>query len=127
MADGGKPTIDKENAQVFAQHFNKLFNNQLPLPCDPIVLDLIDQLPDLVHLAAPISLPKVCAALQRMANGKALGPSGITLDALKSMVWHDSSLEGDNPANDDAEYLGSVVHELLMDFWESKLDFKSWK
>eukprot|EP00957_Ditylum_brightwellii_P112679 8589449-Ditylum_brightwellii.AAC.1 len=43
------------------------------------------------------------------------------------MVWQDTSLEADNPANEDAEFLASVVHELLMDFWESKLDFESWK
>eukprot|EP00957_Ditylum_brightwellii_P143176 10909108-Ditylum_brightwellii.AAC.1 len=82
MADGEKATTDKENAQVFAEHFNKLFNNQLPLPCDPTVLDLIDQLPDYLHLATPITLPEVRAALQQMANGKALGLSGITSDAL---------------------------------------------
>eukprot|EP00957_Ditylum_brightwellii_P044625 3383433-Ditylum_brightwellii.AAC.1 len=85
MADGGKATTDKENVQVFEQHFKKLFNNQSPLPCNPTALDLIDQLPDFLHLATPISLSKVRAALQRMANGKAPAPSGITSDALKSM------------------------------------------
>eukprot|EP00957_Ditylum_brightwellii_P188440 14345374-Ditylum_brightwellii.AAC.1 len=85
MADGGKATTDKENVQVFAEHFNKLFNNQLPLPCDPTALDLIEQLPDFLHLATSITLPEVRAALQRIANGKAPGPSGITSDALKSM------------------------------------------
>eukprot|EP00957_Ditylum_brightwellii_P164357 12512445-Ditylum_brightwellii.AAC.1 len=89
MADGRKAKTDKENAKVFAQHFNKLFNNQSPLPCDPTTLDLINQLPESVHLAAPISLPEVRAALQWVANGKAPGPSGITSDALKSMVWRD--------------------------------------
>eukprot|EP00957_Ditylum_brightwellii_P151547 11541346-Ditylum_brightwellii.AAC.1 len=62
-----------------------------------------------------------------MANGKAPGPSGITSDALKSMVWCDSGLDEEDSANEDAEYLASVVHELLLDFWESKLDFESWK
>eukprot|EP00957_Ditylum_brightwellii_P180648 13761516-Ditylum_brightwellii.AAC.1 len=127
MADREKATTDKENAQVFAQHFNKLFNNQLPLPCDPTALDLIDQLPDFLHLATPITLLEVCAALQRMANGKAPGPSGTTSDALKSMVWCDSGLDKEDSANKDAEYLASVVHKLLLDFWESNLDFESWK
>eukprot|EP00957_Ditylum_brightwellii_P172415 13125970-Ditylum_brightwellii.AAC.1 len=58
MADGKKATTDKENVQVFAEHFNKLFNNQLPLPCNPTALDLIDQLPDFLHLATPITLPE---------------------------------------------------------------------
>eukprot|EP00957_Ditylum_brightwellii_P171330 13042569-Ditylum_brightwellii.AAC.1 len=116
IEDGRKAKTDEENAQAFAKHFNKLFNNQLPLPCDPTTLDLIDQLPDFTRLAAPISLQEVCAALQRMANGKAAGPSGITSDALNG-----------SPANADANFLASVIHDLLLDFWESNLDFESWK
>eukprot|EP00957_Ditylum_brightwellii_P121412 9259022-Ditylum_brightwellii.AAC.1 len=85
MADGKKATTDEEKAQVFAEHFNKLFNNQSPLPCDPTALDLLDQLPDFMHLPKPISIFKVRAALQRMVNGKAPGPSGITSDVLKAM------------------------------------------
>eukprot|EP00957_Ditylum_brightwellii_P112491 8576437-Ditylum_brightwellii.AAC.1 len=127
MADRKKATTDKKNAQVFAQHFNKLFNNQLPLPCDPTVLNFINQLPDFFHLATPISLSEVCAALQRMANGKAPGPSGITSDALKSMVSCDYGLDKEDSANKDAKYLASVAHELLLDFWESNLNFESWK
>eukprot|EP00957_Ditylum_brightwellii_P146892 11182742-Ditylum_brightwellii.AAC.1 len=85
MADGRKAKTDEENAQVFATHFDKLFNNKPPLPCDPTALDLIDQMPNFTCIAAPISLLEVRAALQRMANGKAPGPSGITFDALKAM------------------------------------------
>eukprot|EP00957_Ditylum_brightwellii_P156732 11929635-Ditylum_brightwellii.AAC.1 len=85
MDDRRKAKTDDKNAQVFAKYFNKLFNNQSPLPCDPTTLYLINQLPDFLHLAGLISLNKVCAALQRMANGKEAGPSGITSDALKSM------------------------------------------
>eukprot|EP00957_Ditylum_brightwellii_P065592 4974859-Ditylum_brightwellii.AAC.1 len=62
-----------------------------------------------------------------MANGKAPGPSSITSDALKSMVWCDFGPDVEASANEDAEYLASVVHELLLDFWESNLDFVSWK
>eukprot|EP00957_Ditylum_brightwellii_P034282 2600037-Ditylum_brightwellii.AAC.1 len=54
--DGRKAKTDKENMQVFAKQFNKLFNNQLPLPCNPTTLDLINQRPDYLHLADPISL-----------------------------------------------------------------------
>eukprot|EP00957_Ditylum_brightwellii_P164712 12540798-Ditylum_brightwellii.AAC.1 len=43
------------------------------------------------------------------------------------MVWRDTSLEEGNPANADADFLASVIHELLLDFWESNLDFESWK
>eukprot|EP00957_Ditylum_brightwellii_P011480 868064-Ditylum_brightwellii.AAC.1 len=127
IEDGRKSKTDEESAQVFAKHFNKLFNNQSPLTCNPIALDLIDQLPDFLHLTDPISLHKVRAALQRMANGKVAGPSGIASDALKSILWRDTSHEKDDPGNDDADFLAFVIHELLTDFWESKLDFESWK
>eukprot|EP00957_Ditylum_brightwellii_P068181 5175563-Ditylum_brightwellii.AAC.1 len=60
-----------------------------------------------------------------MANGKAPGPSGITSDALKAMVWRDTSLKEGNPANADADFLASVIHDLLMDLWKSNLDFES--
>eukprot|EP00957_Ditylum_brightwellii_P191507 14579765-Ditylum_brightwellii.AAC.1 len=64
-----------------------------------------------------------------MANGKAAGPSGVTPDALKAMVWREEGLEdgADELDNDDADHLASVIHSLLLDFWESKLDFESWK
>eukprot|EP00957_Ditylum_brightwellii_P055773 4226605-Ditylum_brightwellii.AAC.1 len=31
-SDGTMATTDNENAEVFCQHFNKIFNNQSPLP-----------------------------------------------------------------------------------------------
>eukprot|EP00957_Ditylum_brightwellii_P046625 3537886-Ditylum_brightwellii.AAC.1 len=63
-----------------------------------------------------------------MANRKATGPSGITSDALKSMVWREEGLsEEEESANNDADFLASVIHELLLDYWDSKLDFESWK
>eukprot|EP00957_Ditylum_brightwellii_P117656 8974773-Ditylum_brightwellii.AAC.1 len=33
----------------------------------------------------------------------------------------------DEGANDDADYLASVIHDMLVDFWRSALDFESWK
>eukprot|EP00957_Ditylum_brightwellii_P007708 582406-Ditylum_brightwellii.AAC.1 len=62
-----------------------------------------------------------------MANGKAAGPSGITSDALKSMLWRDKRLDANDSANDNADFLATVVHDLLTDFWENKLDSESWK
>eukprot|EP00957_Ditylum_brightwellii_P113898 8683063-Ditylum_brightwellii.AAC.1 len=52
-ADGTKAVTDKENAQVFCEHFSKLFDNQTPLPCDHSAIDLIKQHDDYTHLAAP--------------------------------------------------------------------------
>eukprot|EP00957_Ditylum_brightwellii_P116088 8856016-Ditylum_brightwellii.AAC.1 len=76
-------TTDNKNAEVFCKHFNRIFNNQSPLPCDETALDLIDDSPDFTHLEDAPSLTNVHAALHQMANGKAPGPSGVTSNALK--------------------------------------------
>eukprot|EP00957_Ditylum_brightwellii_P009610 724489-Ditylum_brightwellii.AAC.1 len=73
--DGTKATTDEENAEVFCEHFSRIFNNPNPLPCDLTALDLIQPCNDFTHLAAAPSLSEVTAALCRMANGKAPGPS----------------------------------------------------
>eukprot|EP00957_Ditylum_brightwellii_P190049 14468260-Ditylum_brightwellii.AAC.1 len=116
-ANGKKAKTDNENVQVFATHFNKLFNNQSPLSCNPTALDLIGHIQDFTHLEDPISLKEVRDALKRMANGKATGPSRITSNALKSMVWREDDLsEEEKSANDNADFLASVINELLLDF-----------
>eukprot|EP00957_Ditylum_brightwellii_P180197 13726196-Ditylum_brightwellii.AAC.1 len=61
-----------------------------------------------------------------MANGKAPGLSGITSDALKAMVWKEHQPE-DEYVNDDAEYLASAVHAMIVEFWTGGLDFQSWE
>eukprot|EP00957_Ditylum_brightwellii_P084460 6422676-Ditylum_brightwellii.AAC.1 len=43
------------------------------------------------------------------------------------MVWRDNDLPEDDSTNDNTDFLASVVHNLLTDFWESKLNFESWK
>eukprot|EP00957_Ditylum_brightwellii_P077079 5857960-Ditylum_brightwellii.AAC.1 len=103
-ANGEKAKTDKENAKVFADHFSKVFNNQNPLACDHSALDLIPQSPDFPFLATPLTLNKVKAALQCMANGKASGPSGVLSDALKSMVRCGNNAT-DETENEDAEFL----------------------
>eukprot|EP00957_Ditylum_brightwellii_P064203 4871778-Ditylum_brightwellii.AAC.1 len=83
--DGNKAVTDKENAEVFCEHFSCIFNNQNLLPCNLTALDLIRPCHDFTHLAAVPTLSEVSAAIRRMANGKAPGPTGITSDALKAM------------------------------------------
>eukprot|EP00957_Ditylum_brightwellii_P174125 13257482-Ditylum_brightwellii.AAC.1 len=90
-ANSEKAKADKENAKN-------------PLTCNHSALDLIPQSPDFPLLATPLTLDKVKAALQCMANGKAPGPSGMLLDALKLMVWCDNNAENETE-NEDAEFL----------------------
>eukprot|EP00957_Ditylum_brightwellii_P074644 5672124-Ditylum_brightwellii.AAC.1 len=92
-------TTDNKNAEAFCQHFEKIFNNQSPLPCDETALDLIKQSPNFTHLKDAPSLINVHAAVHLMANGKVPGPSGVTSNALKVMIW--TKHDPDNYANND--------------------------
>eukprot|EP00957_Ditylum_brightwellii_P136526 10411612-Ditylum_brightwellii.AAC.1 len=60
---GEKETTDEENAEVFAEHFCKVFNNPDPLPCNETALPFIP----------------TCLELP--------GPSGITSDAFCALVF----------------------------------------
>eukprot|EP00957_Ditylum_brightwellii_P140850 10729250-Ditylum_brightwellii.AAC.1 len=61
-----------------------------------------------------------------MVNSKAPGPSSITSDALKAMVWKEHWPEEES-VNDDAAYLASVVRAMIVEFWRGDLDFQSWE
>eukprot|EP00957_Ditylum_brightwellii_P130862 9982824-Ditylum_brightwellii.AAC.1 len=124
-SDGTMATTDNKNAETFCKHFNKIFNNQSPLPCDETALDLIDNSPDFTHLEDAPSLTNVRAALHRMANGKASGPSGVTSNALKAMIWTKHN-PGNDADNDNANCLTTVIHAILLDFWSKNTDFNSW-
>eukprot|EP00957_Ditylum_brightwellii_P007600 575379-Ditylum_brightwellii.AAC.1 len=125
-SDGTKATIDEENAEVFCEHFSCIFNNQNSLPCDLITLQFICPCNNFTHLANEPSLMEVTAALHCMANVKVPGPSSITSDALKVMMWKEQHPENKSN-NDDAEYLASVMHAMILEFWTRHLDFQSWE
>eukprot|EP00957_Ditylum_brightwellii_P091078 6934176-Ditylum_brightwellii.AAC.1 len=60
-----------------------------------------------------------------MANNKAQGPSGITSNTLKAMIWTKENPD-DDTQNNDANYLVNVLHAMIIDYWSGTLDFKSW-
>eukprot|EP00957_Ditylum_brightwellii_P158059 12031714-Ditylum_brightwellii.AAC.1 len=124
--DGTKAAMDEKNAKVFCEHFSHIFNNQTPLPCNLTALELICPCNYFTHLATAPSLPEVTATLCHMANGKAPGLSDITSNALKAMVWQEHQPENESD-NDNAEYLASVIHAMILEFWNGHLDFQSWE
>eukprot|EP00957_Ditylum_brightwellii_P068227 5179380-Ditylum_brightwellii.AAC.1 len=101
---GEKATADEKNAEVFANHFSKVFNDPDPVPCDNSALPLVLQRDEFTFLGTPPVYEEVCVAIMRMANGKSPGPTGVTLDAFCAMVWCEADLAQER-LNDDAEYL----------------------
>eukprot|EP00957_Ditylum_brightwellii_P084337 6413586-Ditylum_brightwellii.AAC.1 len=124
-ANGDRAKTDEENSEVFAEHFRKVFNNSDPPPCNDTVLPSVPSRLEFPHLGDPPSPAKVCSAIMCMANGKAPGPSGITSDAFRAMVFQ--SRNPDNPeTNDCANSLCDYITEILCLFWEGNLDIESW-
>eukprot|EP00957_Ditylum_brightwellii_P137994 10520355-Ditylum_brightwellii.AAC.1 len=76
---GKKAKTDEENAEVFAEHFCKVFNNPDLPPCDKSTLPIIPTHPDFFSLGDLPSFDEVRNVIMWMCNGKAPGPSGITL------------------------------------------------
>jgi hypothetical protein len=113
--DGKKATSDEENAKIFATHFEKIFNNPSPLPCDLSILDEIENSPELSHLAEEPLPEEIRAAIKRMTNGKATGFSGLSQDALKAMIFVDGESD-----SQDSEFISNYVHEILTSFWRGK-------
>eukprot|EP00957_Ditylum_brightwellii_P184058 14020481-Ditylum_brightwellii.AAC.1 len=101
---GKKAKTDEENAEGFAEHFHKVFNNPDLPPYDKSTLPIIPACLEFLSLGAPPSLDEVHNAIMRMCNGKAPGPSGIILDAFWEMVFYrpDPDRTG---INDDTDYL----------------------
>eukprot|EP00957_Ditylum_brightwellii_P022867 1725962-Ditylum_brightwellii.AAC.1 len=111
--------MDKEYEQGVTKQFGKVFNKQLPLLCNPTMLDLIAQVDNFPYLASPLVVGKVHVALCCMANGKAPGPSDISSGALKSMVWWEEEPNNNKDNDNDVNHLAAVIHDLLLDIWEA--------
>eukprot|EP00957_Ditylum_brightwellii_P173411 13203804-Ditylum_brightwellii.AAC.1 len=63
-----------------------------------------------------------------MANNKAPGPSHITRDALKAMIWEETKSQhlGENNDDDDAQYIAEYLHSILTSFWDGDISINKW-
>ena len=66
--DGTKAQTDKENAEVFSEHFSKIFNNT-HITCDPTVLDLIEDREPKSDLGNAPTIEEVELAIIRLIIG----------------------------------------------------------
>eukprot|EP00957_Ditylum_brightwellii_P194836 14841905-Ditylum_brightwellii.AAC.1 len=68
--DVSKAKTDKENAEGFANHFSKVFNNPDLLPCNAPILLLVVTCSKFSKLITPPDYGEVKAAITHVANGK---------------------------------------------------------
>ena len=82
-ADGEIATNDKENGQVFAEHFTKVLNLVEDSNFEPSMIDKVTKIDTVDHLASPPNCEEIKAAILRLKYEKAPGPSGIPTEAFK--------------------------------------------
>eukprot|EP00957_Ditylum_brightwellii_P050033 3792818-Ditylum_brightwellii.AAC.1 len=123
---GEKAMADEENAEVFAKHFSKVFNNPNPVPCDDTALPLLPQHEEFTFLGTPSLYEEVRMAIMWIANSKSPGPSGVTSDACCAMVWCEANPEQAG-LNMDAKFLCQYITDTLGLFWDGNLDVEAWR
>ena len=76
---------DLENAHVFKDHFEKLYNNHEGTKYDESILDEIEGQPEDRELGIAPTQKEIRKALGKMAYEKSPGPNGIPTEAFKNL------------------------------------------
>ena len=108
--DGTRCKTPAENAEVFRDHFEKLFGRQPEY--DESVLELIEQHPSVDNCDHPPTAEEIKAALRKLKN-KAPGESGLTPQAWKILASSDEAF--------------NLLHEVIQEFWEMELAPEEWE
>ena len=84
---GKLATTDKENAEIFKEHFSKLYNNKTTTTYDPTIIAELEQFrqPTNETLGQPPKWEEIRKALSKMENEKSPGPNKIPPEAFKNL------------------------------------------
>ena len=85
-SDGTKCASPEENAEVFREHFNKLYDREPVF--DPTVIDLLERQPVFDGLDHPPTDDEITKATLSLKNN-APGESGLTPQMFKSLLVGD--------------------------------------
>eukprot|EP00111_Clytia_hemisphaerica_P012582 TCONS_00036975-protein len=107
--NGTKCTSSEENAEVFKNHFEKLYNNQATF--NPEVLTFLDQCPILTQCEQRPTDIDIKKALHRLKN-KAPGDSGITPLMLKSCIHNQQCFV--------------LLRDIILEVWDNESPPESW-
>ena len=109
MGDGSLASNDDENADIFAPHFQRLFNRD-DAPVDYTVTNLLEKMETITETGEPPTIDEVRAAIAKMVNGKAPGEDGVTVAAIKALP--DDAIE--------------LIVKYFDDFWTKGTDYDEW-
>ena len=108
--NGEKCSTAEENARVFKDHFEKLYNRTPSY--DPSVLDLLDQHPIMESTGLPPQDEEISNAISRLKN-KAPGASGLTAQMFKSLLRDEQCFS----------YLKSIISDIwINEIYPSQFD-----
>ena len=106
-ADGTKCTTAEENAEVFRQHFEKLFDRNPEFSSDFSSLPEIDPAPD-DDVPGDEEIRSACRSLK----DKAPGDSGLLPQLWKALLTEDDTFQ--------------ILKSLILDFWRSESSPQQW-
>jgi exonuclease III len=110
LPNGALAENDKENADVFDPHFQRIFNGDTPHVDIPSILKKIPQKTTMSELGNPPTKKEFDTAIKNMANGKAPGDSKIPAEPLKAL-------------SDDAK---ETLLEILVECFKGNTDPEEW-
>ena len=105
MENGNLASNDKQNVDVFAKHFNKVYNNKHEQ--FSVAANFIRQREIAADLNDHISIKEFDRAIAKLRNGGAPGITEVPPEAFKC-------LEGENQKQ---------VYLFVVDFWEGRGDY----
>ena len=108
--DGSPCKTPEENAEVFRNHFSKLFNHQAMY--DETVLELLDQLPSVMGLDHAPTDEEIKEAVNHLRNSGP-GESGICAPAYKCLL--------------ESEDTYQILKEIIVNFWETEEVPEDWE
>ena len=129
--DGTLGINDDENANVFYEHFNKIFNNE-NINFDETVLTLLPQRNEMSSLNNPPTFEEVKDSIKQMRYRKAPGPSGLKADTIKALaqeiICENDEIDPDEDKNLSNSFI-TTIHKYLLNFWNGNNEtvIEEWK
>ena len=109
--DGTRCKCSEENAQVFKEHFKKLYEH-VPI-YDRSVLELLQQEPVISSVDHPPADEEIFKPVISLIKNNALGESGLTSQMFKAIVSNNQTFQ--------------LLRSIILDLWKNELPPDQWE
>ena len=119
--DGSPCKDQKETAQTFRNHFNKVYNFSRPTPEWEKTLENVDQKPLETSLAALPEIEEIARIIKKMQNGKATGDNGVCVESYKALFMMQTIRD------EDGKKIGEDFSDSAKEFASSSRSYNATK